>query len=44
MTGDYRMILACRLSGQIDDARWQKHLADPVFAEWLGVQAGGPGR
>lgn len=28
-------ILACRLSGQIDDARWQLHLADPLFALWL---------
>lgn len=44
MTGDYRMILACRLSGQIDDARWQKHLADAAFAEWLGTYVGRPGR
>ena len=35
MNEDYRLILACRLSGQIDEARWQQHLADPLFAIWL---------
>ncbi|EPR09756.1 hypothetical protein M527_06410 [Sphingobium indicum IP26] len=35
MTDDYRLILACYLSGQIDDATWQQHLAEPLFALWL---------
>ena len=35
MAGDFNLILACRLSGQIDDAAWQEHLAEPLFALWL---------
>ena len=35
MTDNFPLILACYRSGQIDDARWQQHLADPLFAIWL---------
>lgn len=35
MTCDYHAVLACYLSGQMSEAQWQDHLADPLFALWL---------
>lgn len=35
MSDDYRLILACRLSGQISDAVWAEHLKDELFRLWL---------
>ncbi|WP_156028991.1 hypothetical protein [Sphingobium sp. DC-2] len=32
---DYRLILACRLSGQMAAAQWEAHLSDPLFWLWL---------
>ena len=35
MTDAFSLILACYLSGQIDDAAWQAHLADPLLRLWI---------
>ena len=35
----YRELLECRHSGQISDAQWQQHLADPAFAAWIERKA-----
>lgn len=32
---NYRDLLDCRLSGQIDDERWAQHLDDGEFRAWL---------
>jgi hypothetical protein len=36
MSRDFGMILACYRSGQMSERQWQAHLADPLFALWLG--------
>lgn len=35
MNDDYRLILACRLSGQVSDRQWLQHLENPLFVLWL---------
>lgn len=36
----YRELLECRLSGQIDDARWVAHIEIEGFKKWLGDKIG----
>ena len=35
LTDSWPMVLACYRSGQVSEAQWQQHLADPVFAAWV---------
>jgi stalled ribosome alternative rescue factor ArfA len=35
MSNAFALVLACRMSGQIDDKAWQAHLLDPLFRAWV---------
>lgn len=39
-----RMLLDCRLSGQVSDAQWDEHLKDPEFAKFVANEMGVPER
>lgn len=38
MNDDYRLILACYLSGQMAEKQWLEHCKDPLFNIWLSHQ------
>ena len=35
MSDDFRLILACYLSGQMSEQQWEAHKQDALFRLWL---------
>jgi len=35
MNPRHELLLACYKSGQMTEAQWQAHLADPLFRAWV---------